>query len=104
MLPVLILYRTEERRDAGGFHEACHIVLKSNPATCWIQNGNLNLGAFTVGIILVLIGRVVRSPTPDGEGVAIVEGVLHATLLRDSDRVVHVYIIPCLGLECKPFL
>ena len=89
MLPVLILYRTEERRDAGGFHEACHIVLKSNPATCWIQNGNLNLGAVSEAVILVLIGRVVTNTTADAEGVTVLEGVLYATLFRDSNRVVH---------------
>ena len=103
MLPVFSFDRTEEGRDAGGFHPTCHIVLKSNPATCWIQDGNLNLGAFTEVVILVLIGGVVTSPAADAEGVAIVEGVLYATLLRDSDRVVHVCIIPSGFGECKHF-
>ena len=44
-----------------------------------------------------------RHTTADAESVAIIEGVLHATLLRDSDRVVHVYIIQSGVGDCKPF-
>ena len=104
MLPIFILDRTEERRDDRGFHPTRHIVLKRDEAASRVLDGDLNLSAFTEGIGFVLIGRVVRDTTADAEGVAIIEGVLYATLLRDSDCVVHVYIIPFGVGDCKHFL